>query len=114
MPGWFVIVPLGAAIFLLCFGILLLLVPSKGPSSLGSILFAQAMVGLAALGGIYLTSYYHGDTDADMKGVEMLHSAAGKFLIGVPALALIAIASLFLGKRSARRTISQTPNPVDP
>jgi len=52
------------------------------------------MVGLAALGGIYLTSYFHGDTDADTKGVAMLHSTAGKFLIGVPVLALITVASV--------------------
>jgi hypothetical protein len=88
-PAWFVIVPASLAILLTCFGILLLSLPALGVSSYGGRLLIKAVIVLATIGGLVLTHFFHGDTDADRTGADSLWRMLQK--MGVPLL----IGSLF-------------------
>jgi hypothetical protein len=106
-PAWFVIVPAGLSILLACLGILLLRLRAITNSSYGGRLMVKAVIVLATIGGIVLTHFFHGDTDADRTGTDALWRILQKMsiplLIGALLFTIVTIAEKFINKTKEPR-----------
>jgi hypothetical protein len=98
-PAWFVIVPASFSILLACLGILLLQLRAIRDSSYGGRLLIKAVIVLATIGGLVLTHFFHGDTDADHTGTDALWRTLQKMsiplLIGVFFFTIVMIVEKF-------------------
>jgi hypothetical protein len=103
-PRWVVAVPLGLAVVLVCLGLYLMRVRLQRTEHLSNSTYAtiKVIIGLVALSGIVLTSYYHGDSAADRSGTHLLVHVVTDFLIITPIIA--AISSLIFWTRGRRPT----------
>jgi len=70
------------------------------------------IIGLTALGGIVLTSFYHGDTAADQAGNQWLHEVAGDCLIISPIAALLGFLFIWFRRRGTSLAINNHKLPV--
>jgi hypothetical protein len=101
-PAWFVSVPAGLSILLTCLGILLLRLRATGDSSYGERLLVKATIVLATIGGIVLTYFFHGNTDADRMGTDtlwrFLQEMSFPLLVGALLFAIVASVEKFKNK----------------
>jgi len=72
----------------------------------------KVMIGIAALGGVILTSYMHGDTDMDRGGIQMLNRIAKDYLIVVPVLAAGGFLFAWFRKRKTLPAVNTHKFPV--
>jgi hypothetical protein len=82
--SWFVAVPATVSMLLAGLGAILLLLPAIPASSPGSILMIRGTIVLATLGGIILTKYFHGNSDADRTAISTLWQTLER--MGLPLL----------------------------
>ncbi len=101
-PRWAVIVPAAICLFLIYIGITLLRAPvdRQSPPNPYAALGARIAIGLAALGGLILTSYFHGDSPEDRQGIALLQKISVGFLILTPFLLVSSLTSIWRGRKA--------------
>jgi prepilin signal peptidase PulO-like enzyme (type II secretory pathway) len=104
-PPAMILAPIAAAIVLTIAGIALFCVSGPStPMTAWTLLLCKILIGAAALGGLVLTAYFHGNSAQDQAGVKLLHQVAEHFLILVPAVTVVGAISWWIVRKSSSST----------
>ena len=101
-PPAMIFVPIAVAVVLTIAGVVLFCVSGPStPLSGWGLFLCKVLIGAAALGGLVLTTYFHGTSAEDEAGITMLHHIAERFLIFVPVAAVAGVISLWIVQRNS-------------